>query len=196
MGHLEAILGPSWGHRGPSWGPCCAIWGPSWAILGLLGAQTSPRPNLLILQWMLMGFIDFESHLGGIWGHLGAILGHLGAIVEPACAILGQRGPKMQAKSLNIPSWVILGSRCTPRANMYIFPKAFNAFFLKMILKASWRYLGPSWGHLGPSWDHVMPSWGYSGPSWGHLGPLLGFLGRSRALLGLSCAILGHLGAI
>ena len=34
LGHLGAILGPSWAILGPSWGHLGAILGPSWAHLG------------------------------------------------------------------------------------------------------------------------------------------------------------------
>ena len=57
LGHLGAILGPSWGHLG-------AILGLSWAILGLLWGHLG----------VILGFP------GAIWGHFGpfwAILGLL-----------------------------------------------------------------------------------------------------------------------
>ena len=54
-GHLEAILGPSWGLLGPSWGPSWGHLGPSWAICG---------PSWAILR--------------PSWGHLGSSEGHVG----------------------------------------------------------------------------------------------------------------------
>ena len=34
MGHVGAVLGPSWAFLGPSWGRFGAVLGPSWVRLG------------------------------------------------------------------------------------------------------------------------------------------------------------------
>ena len=82
--HLEAILGPSWGHPG-------AILGPAWAILGHPGAILRPTwGNIAVIVG------HFESsckHLGTSWGHLG-----------PCWAILGPPRASLECETAKISS--------------------------------------------------------------------------------------------
>ena len=73
LGHLGAILGPSWGHLGATLRPSWAILGPSWAILGTSWGHLGP-------SW---------GHLGPSWASLGPSWGHLGAILGPSWGHLG-----------------------------------------------------------------------------------------------------------
>ena len=70
-GHLEAILGPSWGHVGPILGPLGAILGPFWPILGPLGAilgPLGPSRGHLGRSPQILGNYENERFARVFWG--------------------------------------------------------------------------------------------------------------------------------
>ena len=81
--------------------------------------------------------------------------------------------------------------RCTPEANILIFPWFSNDF------KVTFE---PSWGHVGSILAHLGPLWGSVGPSWVLLGPTLigkiGFQLTSKFKKGVLGATLRHPGAL
>ena len=99
-----------------------------------------------------------------------------------------------------IPSWAILGRKCSRRPILLYFPRFFRCDFQTPLtvreriwpsrsrLGAMLDHLGPSWGHLGAI---LAPSWVHLGSSWGQVGPSGAILGVSRAILRPSLAILG-----
>ena len=68
LGHLGAMLGPSWGHLGvilgPSWGQLGASWGH---LGGARGRETSGKRMFLVMS----GHLSQEGYLEASCFHLG-----------------------------------------------------------------------------------------------------------------------------
>ena len=142
MGHLGAILGPSWNQDAS-------------------GNQNINFPRGFNGFWVHLGATlgHLEAILRPSWGHLGAMLGPLGAILGPSWGFLGHLGAILESRCIGEPKYQFsIG---------FLMVFGFILEPLWAILRPSWGHLGPSGGHfraiLGPSWGLL----GHLGPSWG-----------------------------
>ena len=93
LGHLGAVLGPSWGRLGavlgPSWGRCGPVlgslglplrvsggfgglyWGPLGITLGMLSRQTRLNQNIKKTQYVLRFWAPGTPKSGPSWGQVG-----------------------------------------------------------------------------------------------------------------------------
>ena len=121
LGHLGAILRPSWAILGPSWGRLGAILGvlgrlgtvlrPSWGHLGTVLGPSGDSKNEgvgILALWILT-----LVHLEAICGQLGQAKCHLGVILS----VLGRLGAVLG------PSWGPLGTVLGPSAGRLEAPK-------------------------------------------------------------------------